>query len=199
MLLECMSNLVGNEMYDNPEKSVLDEALFAEVITRDIRLLADSTAELIVVSSVYDAKEEYSEETLKYINDLSEGEYEGRKIVLGGYSLAGLFALWAGTKNGNYSGIVAASPSVWFPGFTEYLKEHSAMADTVYLSLGDKESKTKNAVLATTDACIEKTRDILLGQGVNCVLEWNEGNHFKEPEKRMAKGFAWALKEMAGK
>ena len=70
VLLECISNLVGNEMYDNPEKSVLDEALFAKVIARDIRLLADSTAELIVVSSVYDAKEEYSEETLKYIRYL---------------------------------------------------------------------------------------------------------------------------------
>ncbi len=140
-----------------------------------------------------------AEETLKYIIELAEGDYKGRKIVLGGYSLAGLFALWAGTKNENYSGIVAASPSVWFPGFTEYLKEHTSMADTVYLSLGDKESKTKNKVLATTDSCIEKTRDILLFQGVNCVLEWNEGKHFKEPEKRMAKGFAWALKEMSGK
>ena len=70
VLLECISNLVGNEMYDNQERSVLDEALFAEEIARDIRLLADSTAELIVVSSVYDAKEEYSEETLKYIRYL---------------------------------------------------------------------------------------------------------------------------------
>jgi adenosylcobinamide kinase/adenosylcobinamide-phosphate guanylyltransferase len=70
VLLECISNLVGNEMYDNPERSVLDEALLAEEIARDIRLLADSTAELIVVSSVYDAKEEYSEETLKYIRYL---------------------------------------------------------------------------------------------------------------------------------
>ena len=139
-----------------------------------------------------------AEETLKYINELIEREYKDRSIILGGYSLAGLFALWAGTKSGNYSGIVAASPSVWFPGFTEYLKEYEMKAGAVYLSLGDKESKTRNAVLATTDECIVKTREIFARQGVNCTLEWNEGNHFKEPERRMAKGFVWALNVMKG-
>ena len=138
-----------------------------------------------------------AEETLKYINELAEGEYKDRIIILGGYSLAGLFALWTGTKSGNYSGIVAASPSVWFPGFTEYLKEYDMKAGAVYLSLGNKESKTRNAVLATTDECIVKTREILMRQGVKCILEWNEGNHFKDPEKRMAKGFVWALREKA--
>ena len=29
--------------------------------------------------------------------------------------------------------------------------------------------------------------------GVNSVLEWNEGNHFREPELRMAKGYAWVI------
>ena len=134
-----------------------------------------------------------AEETLKYINDLAEGEYKGHRIVLGGYSLAGLFALWAGTKSDAFDGIVAASPSVWFHGFTEYLKEYEMKVGTVYLSLGDKESKTRNAVLSTTDACIKKTHEILLGQGIKCSLEWNEGNHFRNPEIRMAKGFAWAL------
>ena len=28
---------------------------------------------------------------------------------------------------------------------------------------------------------------------IPCVLEWNEGNHFKEPELWTAKGFAWLL------
>lgn len=138
-----------------------------------------------------------AEETLKYINDLVERDYKGRRIILGGYSLAGLFALWAGTKSDAFDGIVAASPSVWFPGFTEYMKEFEMKADAVYLSLGDKESKTRNAVLSTTDACIKKTHEILLEQGIKCSLEWNEGNHFRDSEIRMAKGFAWTLREMA--
>ncbi len=138
-----------------------------------------------------------AEETLKYINDLVERDYKGRRIILGGYSLAGLFALWAGTKSDAFDGIVAASPSVWFPGFTEYMKEFEMKADAVYLSLGDKESKIRNSVLATTDVCMKKTHEILLEQGIKCSLEWNEGNHFRDPEKRMAKGFAWTLREMA--
>ncbi len=133
--------------------------------------------------------------TLQYLNDLAEGEYKGKRIILGGYSLAGLFALWAGTKSSFFGGIAAASPSVWFPGFTDYLAEHKTMTDVVYLSLGDKESKTRNAVLATTDECIRKTERLLNAQGIKCILEWNEGNHFREPESRMAKGFAWIIKE----
>jgi len=136
-----------------------------------------------------------AETTLKNINDLINREYKDRKIILGGYSLAGLFALWAGTKCEGFSGIVAASPSVWFPGFTGFLEGNTILVDSVYLSLGDRESKTRNAVLATTDDCIKKAQEIILKQGVKCILEWNEGNHFKDPEKRMAKGFAWALTE----
>jgi hypothetical protein len=35
--------------------------------------------------------------------------------------------------------------------------------------------------------------DCLAGQGVDCVLEWNKGNHFKEPDIRTAKAFAWLV------
>ena len=45
---------------------------------------------------------------------------ESVKIILGGYSLAGLFALWASTQMGLFYGIAATSPSVWFPGWMEF-------------------------------------------------------------------------------
>ena len=44
---------------------------------------------------------------------------ENVRIILGGYSLAGLFALWASTQTALFSGVAAASPSVWFPGWME--------------------------------------------------------------------------------
>ena len=34
----------------------------------------------------------------------------------------------------------------------------------------------------------------LQAQGIPCCLEWNEGNHFMDPDRRTAKGFAWILK-----
>ena len=112
------------------------------------------------------------------------------KLYLGGYSLAGLFALWAGTKMDAFEGIAAASPSVWFPGFTDNLKAHPVRAERVYLSLGDKEERTRHPVMRTVGDAIRETEEILKQQGIITELEWNPGNHFKEPDLRMAKGFA---------
>ena len=68
---------------------------------------------------------------------------KSRTYYIGGYSLAGLFSLWAAYQTDVFSGIAAASPSVWFPGFIEYMKEHEIKSETVYLSLGDREEKTR--------------------------------------------------------
>ena len=81
VLLECISNLVGNEMYDNPDKTLLDEDRFAKEISNDVKLLANSVAELIVVSSEYEVKEDYSDETLKYIRYLDRTNEEIKQIA----------------------------------------------------------------------------------------------------------------------
>jgi hypothetical protein len=124
------------------------------------------------------------EELTEQVKQIRE-EYPDAKLYLGGYSLAGLFALWAATKSDDFDGVAAVSPSVWFPGFTDYLKEHFADLYFAYLSLGEKEGKTREAIV--------KTQEILEEQFVENTLEWNPGNHFKEPDLRMAKGFAWLL------
>lgn len=33
--------------------------------------------------------------------------------------------------------------------------------------------------------------------GIQTILEWNEGNHSQDSEKRLAKGIAWVLKQEA--
>lgn len=126
-------------------------------------------------------------ETLEQI--LSVIRDGGRKYYLGGYSLAGLFALWAGYQTDAFSGIAAASPSVWFPGFIDYMKKERFRADKVYLSLGDREEKTKNPVMAAVGDCIRTADEHFRNTGVSTVLEWNEGNHFKDVDIRMAKAF----------
>ena len=92
-----------------------------------------------------------------------------------------------------FSGVAAASPSVWFPGFLDYMKEHALQAGSVYLSLGDREEKTRNPVMSTVGNCIREAYEMLGSAGVNCVLEWNKGNHFREPDLRTAKAFAWVM------
>ena len=132
-----------------------------------------------------------AEDTLKKILGLT-GE-PGKRYVLGGYSMGGLFALWAASRTDAFSAIAAASPSVWFPGFTEYLFSAGIRAGRVYLSLGDREEKTRNPVMAAVGERIREIHAWLQQQAIPCCLEWNEGNHFRDLEERMAKGFAWAM------
>ncbi len=73
------------------------------------------------------------------------------RIVLGGYSLAGLFALWASTQTALFSGVAAASPSVWFPGWMKFEQQHPIQAQCIYLSLGDREERTRNSRLRSNE------------------------------------------------
>ena len=128
-------------------------------------------------------------EVLKYTENKSKAWF------IGGYSLAGLFALWAAYQTDMFQGVAAASPSVWFPGFSEYMKENRIQANSVYLSLGDREEKTRNPVMAAVGDRIREAYELLQGQGINTILEWNQGNHFRDADKRTAKAFAWLLQQ----
>ena len=127
------------------------------------------------------------EEVLRLCSDKSKTYY------IGGYSLSGLFALWSACQTDLFSGIAAASPSVWFPGFTDYIKEHKIKSQNVYLSLGNKEEKTRNPVMAKVGDSIREVYAWMKAEGVNCTLEWNQGGHFKETMARTARAFAWVM------
>ena len=120
---------------------------------------------------------------------------ENVRIILGGYSLAGLFALWASTQTALFSGVAAASPSVWFPGWLEFEQRHPIQTQHIYLSLGDKEEHTKNAVMAVVGDNIRTLHSQLIARGADCTLEWNNGGHFKDADLRTAKAFQWVMEE----
>ena len=135
-------------------------------------------------------------ETLAFLLDnvVPAGKAPGAKTFLGGYSLAGLFALWAGYRTDRFDGIAAASPSIWFPGFVDYRRGNEMRPGAVYLSLGDREERTRNPVMSQVGNAIRQGCDVLQAAGVECVLEWNKGNHFKDADLRTAKAFAWLMK-----
>lgn len=114
---------------------------------------------------------------------------ENVKIVLGGYSLAGLFALWSATRTDLFYGIAAASPSVWFPGWMEYEQQYPIQGQRIYLSLGDREESTKNSVMASVGRNLRTLYHRLEEDGKDCVLEWNRGGHFKDTARRTANAF----------
>ena len=122
---------------------------------------------------------------------------QAKTYYIGGYSLAGLFALWAASRTPVFQGCAAASPSVWFPGFVDYAKQHPAQADAVYLSLGDREEKTRHPVMRQVGDCIR----VLYAEykeipGMDATLAWNEGNHFRDAGLRTAKAFAWTMEAL---
>ena len=120
---------------------------------------------------------------------------ENVKIILGGYSLAGLFALWASTQTDLFYGVAAASPSVWFPGWMEFEQQHPIQAQRVYLSLGNKEEHTKSTVMAVVGDNIGTLHSQLIARGADCTFEWNSGRHFKDADLRTARAFRWVMEE----
>ena len=120
---------------------------------------------------------------------------ENVKIILGGYSLAGLFALWASTQTKLFYGIAAASPSVWFLGWMEFEQQHPIQAQRIYLSLGDREERTRNATMATVGDNICALHSRLAERGTDCTLKWNIGGHFKDADLRTARAFQWVMEE----
>ena len=128
----------------------------------------------------------------RVLSELSAGD--SLPLILGGYSLAGLFALWAAYEFGSFAAVSAVSPSVWFPGWLDYAKTRRPKAGYIYLSLGTKEEKTRNRTMAAVGDCIRAQHELLGPQ--RSTLEWNEGNHFTDPSLRCAKGFAWCVKQL---
>ena len=143
-----------------------------------------------------------AEETLAYIEDVLlpwiRRAYGDMPCVLAGYSLGGLFALWAAYRTESFDGICAVSPSLWVRGWDAYAEGRVACADAVYLSLGDKEERARNVRMAAVGDCVRRqasrlTRQLAEGK---TVFEWNRGGHFDDEPGRMARGLAWTAERV---
>lgn len=143
-----------------------------------------------------------AEETLTYIEDVllpwMRRAYGDMPCVLGGYSLGGLFALWAAYRTENFDGICAVSPSLWIKGWDAYAEGRMACADAVYLSLGDKEECARNVRMAAVGDCVRRQASRLTRQFAEgkTVFEWNRGGHFDDEPGRMARGLAWTAERV---
>ena len=89
-------------------------------------------------------------------------ELNKSNTILGGYSLAGLFSLWVSyQQNVPFHGIVSASPSAWYTGWLDYANSHQPQVEHAYLSLGDKEEKTKILLSGKTQITYKSLRNCL--------------------------------------
>jgi len=114
---------------------------------------------------------------------------------LAGYSLAGLFAVYAMYQTDLFSRIGSMSGSLWFPNFKEYALTHALKRkpEHLYFSLGDKECRTRNAYLKNVQSNTEELAAFYRGRQIDTVFQLNPGNHFVEAVKRSALGIQWLL------
>jgi len=142
--------------------------------------------------------------------------------ALVGYSLAGLFSLWAGVSQQvargcqpddvpsqpgaphvdvptpTFQRIGAVSGSFWFPGLLDYVNQQlsgGAVGLThAYLSLGDREARTPNPQIMHVRENAELLASELENAGITSTFELNRGNHFQNVEGRMQKALNWLVK-----
>lgn len=114
---------------------------------------------------------------------------------LAGYSLAGLFAVYAMYRTDLFSRFASMSGSFWFPGIQEYIFTHGVKCppECLYFSLGDKESKTHNPVFRTVRENTEAIETYFRSKGFRTTFRLNPGNHYNHTAERTASGIAWLL------
>lgn len=112
---------------------------------------------------------------------------------IAGYSLAGLFAVYALYQTDVFSRAASISGSLWFLGFREYVFSHKPkrLPECAYFSVGDRESKTRNPVLQTVQENTEAICTFYREQGIRTAFELSPGGHHDHTTERTAKGILW--------
>ena len=116
--------------------------------------------------------------------------------AIAGYSLGGLFALYALCRTDRFARAASMSGSLWFPGFADYLRAHGVRhrPSHVYLSLGRRENRTRNRSLRTVRQNTEVIEAFYRSQGVNTALTLHPGGHGQDVPARIAAGLTWLLR-----
>jgi predicted alpha/beta superfamily hydrolase len=120
------------------------------------------------------------------------------KRYIAGYSLAGLFALYALCETELFDGAASCSGSLWYPESREYFDAHPLKKESrVYLSLGDREERSRNPLWQKVGENTRHVKELFEHDThvAECVMEMNEGGHFNDPEGRLAKGVRFLVKE----
>lgn len=137
-----------------------------------------------------------TEKIKPYIDTHYRTKPEAAHTALFGYSLGGLTAVYAMYKTDVFGAFASLSGSLWFDGFCAFMEREQPLRTDlrVYLSLGKKESHSKNPRMGRVAECTERVKDILseqLEDKEDIYFEWNEGGHFHDIERRFAKAIAW--------
>ena len=117
---------------------------------------------------------------------------------IAGYSLAGLFAVYAFWESPLFDHAASMSGSIWYDGFLEYALEKppAGSKEQLYLSIGDREKKTRNQRMARNEEHTRRLLQELNRLGIRSELILHPGGHFNDVAWRIRQGVA-AVKEVA--
>jgi predicted alpha/beta superfamily hydrolase len=121
----------------------------------------------------------------------------GSERILAGYSLAGLYAIYAPYVTDVFQRVVSASGSLWYPDFLEFALNHELIGKplSAYLSLGDRESRSRNEYISKNQENTERIQQYFASLGIPSIFELNPGNHFNNATGRLAKGIVWTMNQ----
>lgn len=116
--------------------------------------------------------------------------------ALAGYSLGGLFAVYAVYRTGVFGLFAGISGSLWYDGFAAYALEHApaSAAARVYLSLGKAESRRATPRMKCVEQAAEQVFASLrreLKSTAQTVLRRVPGDHFYEIPERYRLALTW--------
>lgn len=116
-----------------------------------------------------------------------------KKRALIGYSLAGLFSVYALYRTTFFTNIASVSGSLWYDGFIDFMLKNETLCkpERAYFSVGIKEKKTRNDRMSKVEDQTLQAKRRLEEMGVSCFFELNEGNHFYQVEERIEKAARW--------
>ena len=128
---------------------------------------------------------------------IKEAGVEPAYEAIAGYSMAGMFSVYAAFRSPLFSRLMSASGSLWFPGFTEMLKETEPASgiSRAYFSVGSKERKVRNPLTSQVEAKLLETQARFDELGAATTFVKEPGNHFVDIGGRIARGIAWMLEE----
>ncbi len=121
--------------------------------------------------------------------------------ALAGYSLAGLFSLYALYRTNLFGAAAVVSGSLWFKDFVAFMQKNATRVahPDVYFSVGDLEKRTRNPWFSTIEDSIRAATDILRAAGDDVTFVLEAGNHFAETDARLARGIDWIVGQFSQK
>lgn len=112
--------------------------------------------------------------------------------AIGGYSLAGLFSVFAFASCDFFKHVASMSGSFWYEGWTEWLGslERNKHGSFAYLSLGDKERRAKEKILHRVQDATDFTAETLAKWGATVEHRMVPGTHFDNILERVETGLS---------